>query len=390
MIRILLFLVLSVSFKISAQDFFRAGELKEKKYLEIVDFEIVKGKIIVPVVIKGETYRFLLDTGAPNIISERLYKKSGSELLTQTPIKDANNNIDTMKVVRLSELNLGNLTFENSTSLVSDLENHDLLKCFEIDGFIGSNLFKNTVVKISLKEKKLYITDNVKNLKPLTKGIKLQLVGGQASPYIKANIKGENNKKATEAVLIDTGMDGLYDISDRVFKIFDAENIFSNRRSALGSGSIGIFGKAEIETRHQITIAEFGIDKSVFKDLSATTTDDNNSRIGLNLLKYGDITIDFKKQKFYFENTSEIQLKAPEKISYILEDLKLIIDFVWDETLKDKIQHGNQVIRIDNLDIKNMEICELLTIKEYTRNKISYELEVLNNENEIVIITLSN
>lgn len=390
MIRILLFLVLSVSFKISAQDFFRAGELKEKKYLEIVDFEIVKGKIIVPVVIKGETYRFLLDTGAPNIISERLYKKSGSELLTQTPIKDANNNIDTMKVVRLSELNLGNLTFENSTSLVSDLENHDLLKCFEIDGFIGSNLFKNTVVKISLKEKKLYITDNVKNLKPLTKGIKLQLVGGQASPYIKANIKGENNKKATEAVLIDTGMDGLYDISDRVFKIFDAENIFSNRRSALGSGSIGIFGKAEIETRHQITIAEFGIDKSVFKDLSATTTDDNNSRIGLNLLKYGDITIDFKKQKFYFENTSEIQLKAPEKISYILEDSKLIIDFVWDETLKDKIQHGNQVIRIDNLDIKNMEICELLTIKEYTRNKISYELEVLNNENEIVIITLSN
>src|SRR5690606_18962667 len=197
MIRILLFLVLSVSFKISAQDFFRAGELKEKKYLEIVDFEIVKGKIIVPVVIKGETYRFLLDTGAPNIISERLYKKSGSELLTQTPIKDANNNIDTMKVVRLSELNLGNLTFENSTSLVSDLENHDLLKCYEIDGFIGSNLFKNTVVKISLKEKKLYITDNVKNLKPLTKGIKLQLVGGQASPYIKANIKGENNKKAT-------------------------------------------------------------------------------------------------------------------------------------------------------------------------------------------------
>lgn len=390
MIRILLFLVLSVSFKISAQDFFRAGELKEKKYLEIVDFEIVKGKIIVPVVIKGETYRFLLDTGAPNIISERLYKKSGSELLTQTPIKDANNNIDTMKVVRLSELNLGNLTFENSTSLVSDLENHDLLKCFEIDGFIGSNLFKNTVVKISLKEKKLYITDNVKNLKPLTKGIKLQLVGGQASPYIKANIKGENNKKATEAVLIDTGMDGLYDISDRVFKIFDAENIFSNRRSALGSGSIGIFGKAEIETRHQITIAEFGIDKSVFKNLSATTTDDNNSRIGLNLLKYGDITIDFKKQKFYFENTSEIQLKAPEKISYILEDSKLIIDFVWDETLKDKIQHGNQVIRIDNLDIKNMEICELLTIKEYTRNKISYELEVLNNENEIVIITLSN
>lgn len=390
MIRILLFLVLSVSFKISAQDFFRAGELKEKKYLEIVDFEIVKGKIIVPVVIKGETYRFLLDTGAPNIISERLYKKSGSELLTQTPIKDANNNIDTMKVVRLSELNLGNLTFENSTSLVSDLENHDLLKCYEIDGFIGSNLFKNTVVKISLKEKKLYITDNVKNLKPLTKGIKLQLVGGQASPYIKANIKGENNKKATEAVLIDTGMDGLYDISDRVFKIFDAENIFSNRRSALGSGSIGIFGKAEIETRHQITITEFGIDKSVFKDLSATTTDDNNSRIGLNLLKYGDITIDFKKQKFYFENTSEIQLKAPEKISYILEDSKLIIDFVWDETLKDKIQHGNQVIRIDNLDIKNMEICELLTIKEYTRNKISYELEVLNNENEIVIITLSN
>lgn len=388
MIRIVLFLIVSVSFNISAQDLFRAGGLKEKKYLEVVDFEVVKSKIILPVQINGKTYNFLFDTGAPNIISERLYQELNTEIIQKVPIADANKRIDTMTVVGFPQVKLGNLTFENSTALLSDLHNHQLLQCYNIDGFIGSNLFKNTTIKVSLQEQKLYITDNVKKIKPLTKGIKLQLLGSQAAPYIKVNIHGENNQKATEIVLIDTGMDGLYDISNRAFKVFESENLFTRKVSALGSGSIGIFGSAEVETRHQITFAEFTIDKALFKNLSANTTDDNNSRIGLDLLKYGDIIIDFKKEKFYFETTSEIQLKAPQKISYTLENERFIVDFVWDETLKDKIQHGDQVIRIDHLDIKNMEVCELISIKEYTKNKTSYELEILNNYNELVIIQL--
>lgn len=381
-------LFLCISSAVFSQNLFREGEIAEKKYLEIIDFEIVKGKIIVPVVIKGETYRFLLDTGAPNIISERLFEELNTEIIQKTLISDANKRVDTMTVVGLPKLELGRLSFENTTALVSDLHGHQLLQCHNIDGFIGSNLFKNTVIKISLQEKKLYITDKVKNLQPKTKGIKLQLIGGQAAPYVKIIMEGNNKEKATEVVLVDTGMEGLYDISNRAFGIFKNVAVFSNEIQGEGTGGIGIFGSAEKEVQHQITIPKFGIGKAVFLGLSAHTMNDNNSRVGLDLLKYGDIILDFKKKKFYFENTSEIQLNPSQKISYTYREQNFIVDFVWDEQLKGQIQHGDKVTRIDNLNVKDMDICEMLTLKEYVKSKNTYEIEVLNSNNELITIKL--
>ncbi|MFA7444811.1 MAG: retropepsin-like aspartic protease [Flavobacteriaceae bacterium] len=381
---IILFFIFSYS--IFSQELFRGGEIKEKNYLEIIDFELVNNKIIVPAQINGKTYNFLLDTGAPNAISERLFEELKTEIITKIPIKDANERIDTMRVTSLPNLGLGNFTFENSVALVTDMHNHEFLQCFDIDGFIGSNLFVNTVVKISLTEKKLYITDAVKKLKPSSKGIKLQLIGHQFSPYVKVNIKGKNNQKGTEAVLIDTGMDGLYDISNRAFNIFKEGNFFSKILPSEGTGGIGMFGSAEKGVQYQITIPEFSIGKAVFIEISSYTMNDRNSRIGLDLLQYGDIILDFKKEKFYFENTSEIQLKQPSKVDYTLKDGSLVIDFVWDEQLKNQIQHGDKVLRIDNLNVKDMELCELLGLKQYIKSKNTYEIEVLNNDNQLVTI----
>src|SRR5690606_9912162 len=126
-------------------------------------------------------------------------------------------------------------------------------------GFIGSNLFVNTVVKISLTEKKLYITNAVKKLKPSSKGIKLKLIGRQFSPYITVHIKGNNNKKVTEDVLIDTGMEGLYDISNRAFNVFSEANIFSKIMPSEGTGGVGMFGSAEKGVQYQITIPKFAV-----------------------------------------------------------------------------------------------------------------------------------
>ena len=45
-----------------------------KKPLEI-DFEYLKQKIIIPVEIDNQTYRFCLDTGSISVISNELQKK---------------------------------------------------------------------------------------------------------------------------------------------------------------------------------------------------------------------------------------------------------------------------------------------------------------------------
>lgn len=389
MIRIIVLLALSVSFKVSAQEnLFKGAEINQKQFLETVDLEIFKGKIVIPVSINNQIYKFLLDTGAPNIISERLQKDLNIQTIKESLIVDANNNKDTMKIVNLPILNIGKLSFENNISLVSDLHNHQILKCYDIDGFIGSNLFGNTAIKISLKEKKLYIADKVKKLNPKTKGIKLQLIGSQLAPYINIDLEGKDGEKGSEDVLIDTGMDGIYDISNRAFSVFRSKGIYSQESSDTGSGSVGLFGNTEEQEQYQVIIPKIKINKATLANVSAYTMNDNNSRIGLKLLEYGDIIIDFKKKKFYFESTSEIQSENPTKLEFTVEENTYIIGFVWDEKLKEQIKYGDKVLRIDHLNIKEMEICEMLTIKEYLKDKNSYEIEIQNQNNETKIIEI--
>ena len=182
-----------------------------------------------------------------------------------------------MEMVAIESMKLGNLSFENNVALVSDLDNHFILKCFKMDGFIGSNLFRNSVLKISLKDKKIIITDNIKNLQTTAKASKLLLVGEQKSPYVQINFS--NKKKVTEQALLDTGMDGFYEISNRAFNILAEENLWQELARSSGSSSIGLFGAAPEKEQILLKVPFFEINNTTFENLITNTTDDNNSFI---------------------------------------------------------------------------------------------------------------
>ena len=208
----ILFLLLS-SLIFAQKIGFNQGKIIQKNYYEEINFELVNNKIIIPVDINNKTYKFLLDTGAPNVISKSVSEEINIQNSKKIIVSDANNQMDQMEMVAIESIKLGDLSFENNVALVSDLDNHFVLKCFKIDGFIGSNLFRNSVVKISLKDKKIIITNHIKNLQTSAKPTKMVLVGEQKSPYVEINFSNDKKRKVTEHVLMDTGMDGLYEMS---------------------------------------------------------------------------------------------------------------------------------------------------------------------------------
>ena len=72
---ILTLLIVFVSQFFVAQNVdFDKGTILQKKYYEVIQYESVYDKIIIPVTINGKNYRFLLDTGAPNLISNEVMK----------------------------------------------------------------------------------------------------------------------------------------------------------------------------------------------------------------------------------------------------------------------------------------------------------------------------
>jgi predicted aspartyl protease len=376
----LLFLFISglvVSQKIS----FDQGKINQKNYYEEISFELVNNKIMLPVVINNKTYRFLLDTGAPNVISKRVLNELNIQNSLKINVSDANNKSDTMELVSVNSIQIGNLNFENNVALVSDLDNHFILKCFQMDGFIGSNLFHKSVVKISLKNKKIIVTNDIKKLNPISKPSKLLLIGQQKSPYIQVDYSSDKKNRVVEEVLIDTGMGGFFEMSQNAFSILSKENVLEEIARATGSSGIGLFGSSPEKEQILFRTSFYKLNQTTFENLIANTTDDNNSRIGLDLLLHGDVIIDFINKKFYFEATDKITLteKLPVYTATLL-DTKYSIGFVWDAALKDILNYGDEIIRVDSFIINEMEFCDVVKIKEFRKNKESYELEVKSKE----------
>jgi hypothetical protein len=80
------------------------GKASTKNYLSVVKFEKLRDKLIVPVTIEGRQYRFLFDTGAPNIISQELDSILNLKQIGSIPTSDATGKRDILKVVSVASL----------------------------------------------------------------------------------------------------------------------------------------------------------------------------------------------------------------------------------------------------------------------------------------------
>jgi predicted aspartyl protease len=370
---------------------FNQGSINLKEYYEVIPYETEIGKIILPVTINNKTYRFLLDTGAPNLFSTELLKEINVAEGDSINVNDANNQDQKMKFAVVPQLKIGNLVFENQAGLIYNFEEHNLLSCYKIDGFIGSNLLRNSIIKMNGANKTIIITNKIKSLKIDKKPIKMKLYGNQKSPFVELKFVGKNNEKASDMVLVDTGMDGLYDMSKRAYTIFENSKIFEALYTATGIGDSGLFGAGDSSEQKLLEIENANLNQQIINNIMVSTTSDDNSRIGLDFLKYGDITLDFLNKKFYFESpkTIDVKEKTPKFYTSVQND-KVVVGLVWDEKLKLLMNTGDEVISADQINISDMSLCDFLRLKKEWKNKESYILKLKNKEGQISEITIEN
>ena len=193
---------------------FNQGGTIQKDYFSTIEFENIAGFIILKATIQGDVYRFLLDTGAPNAISKTLYEKLKPSNINKIAIADANGTKDTMKVTTIEELTFGNVVFNNIPTVV--FEDFILLECMKIDGFIGSNMLRNSIIQIFYADNKLILTDNDTRLKLSENFVaNMELPDEQSTPYIEITLRGEI--EGADWPKFDTGCKCFYDISSRTY-----------------------------------------------------------------------------------------------------------------------------------------------------------------------------
>lgn len=337
------------------------GETLQKDYLTTLPYKEIKEKIIVEAVINGKTYNFLLDTGAPMIISKKLFKELNLPATTKLEITDQSSKKDTMNVFILPNIKIGNVDFNNIPTLISE---ESIVDCLGIDGFIGSNVLRNSIIQFSSKNKTITITDNPKSLNLKSKNASKLFLNAQSNPYIW--IEQKNGKiTGREQLLFDTGMDEFYDLSIHIYKKhFEKIKLFDEISKSSGTYSMGIHGSAKIDENYKFLLPNLSINNVDFKNVVAKTTYDKSSRIGATLLKYGIVTIDYKNKKFYFEafdNAKTFDIAEKQwPFNAILDDEKLKIGIIWDSTLTANMKPGDLIMKFNDTDYQNKSKCDLV------------------------------
>lgn len=348
---------------------FNQGQSKSIDYFSIISYENINGKIVLKTEINEKSYRFILDTGAPTTISAHLYNELSPKLISKLPIFDQSGKVDSMVVVSLKEITIGDIVFTDVPTLVADRTL--ILECLNADGFIGSNVLRNSIVQFNDVNKTVTITNDERRLTLNPKqSSELVLDKRQSSPYFWIKLK--NKKKGEEQLLFDSGMDNFYDLSHSHYTIFKKKSIFEIIGTAHGSYSMGLHGAADNANQYKLRLPKMEINGAEFVNVSVKTTTSDNSRIGSKLLEYGLVTIDYKNKKFYFSSLSSVQLDLFEKslpIDLIYRNEQIQVGIVWNAELGEKVRVGDQVIAVDDISYEGIDICEVITKESRLKDK---------------------
>lgn len=357
------------------------GKSASKKYLSSVKYKELRGKIIIPVEIQGSTYSFLFDTGAPNLITEELSNKISAKQLNLITVRDASDSSRKMKVISIPSIRIGSVEFNDTPTLVNDTENNFILDCFKVDGIIGSNMVRRSVVHIDSENKILSLSNDpasfeLNGLKP----VELSLSQSQSSPYIWIQLEGEG--KASEYVLFDTGMNGFYDMSlDNYDKLKDL-GVFEESESGTGKKSVGLFNDTDSRTHYRTTIPKISIGSHDFRNIKTVTMTADRSRIGSEILEYGKVTIDYKHEKFYFQPFEESPDLSEKSlgISSTIRDGEVVVGIVWSEDLDKKLNYGDKILSVNGTDIIEAGPCNFVSQPSPFDSEGTYHVRFLDVE----------
>lgn len=144
-----------------SQDFtFNQGGTGTKNYYVEIPYEISNGRIFVYPKIAGTKHKFIFDTGSTTTISNELAKSSQTSIITSGTNKDVNGISGRVDIVKIEEISFENLSFNNIPAIIFSPQ---LLTCLGVEGSVGSNLLRNSIVKIDNERHVIILTDQISN-----------------------------------------------------------------------------------------------------------------------------------------------------------------------------------------------------------------------------------
>jgi hypothetical protein len=262
---------------------------------DTIPIELTHGKIILKISIGGRAHRFIFDTGSTLSISTTIQSQCQFDSLGTGPMLDATGNIESLNYVRVPELEIGKFHIRNAIADVLDYRKSSFFNCLDIDGLIGGDIFRDCIVEIDLKKRRLIIRPNQEDT-PLNENEIPLLFDEQYLPFFNVKLNSTYNVK----VLFDTGTEDLLTISDTTY--LSARDVCPFKESWRGKFSQkGAHNKAIVEEYKMVEFESLHLGQTglKFPEMIVINRDDINL-LGLDILRHGVIHLNYAAKKLRF------------------------------------------------------------------------------------------
>ena len=329
-------------------------------FADSIDIEWSGEQVYVPVVIDGQQYRFLLDTGAGQSVVFAGSPLANGPTRGGIIAHDATGRSDTVPLVELPPLTLGTLTLTGCQATVQRVGATGL------DGILGFDLVNGGLsMQIDVPHLRLVLTD-----RPVTPGpadISLRYRLNYHVPYIDIVPFG----RCRERVLFDTGSTQFFAMNiGRLDDVLESAEMsmkpnkmagFIDEGRAWGSHVIGHYGAEHYGDVQFFCLEALQLGDYSFTDVHCCTTQ-GGSHLGAPLLRFGLVTFDARRHRLLFQPADGQQ--APFRVGNCQLEIAFVADaegrpqvgLVWPQgvSYRQGFRQGDIIEQIDQRPVRTL------------------------------------
>ena len=324
-----------------------------RRVCDTIHYEFVHGKIIIPVMVNGVNVRYIVDTGGKTgTMREAAVEMKAMSTGTSTNVSDANSLGVNYPTGILQEVELSpNYKLSRLETMI--FPTTGFFRELGVAGILGGDAFAQSVITFDAREKIMVINYPYRpaGLK-ITDGV--ELFPGQSNhSIVEVGFGG-----ATKRVLFDTGATGLLLLSSTDYT--DLKGRVKNTKVAEGIGVniVGIGGVGQPVEIDKVVIDEMNFLSGKFSNVGSITINMGMSIVGVDMLQYGKVVIDYMRHRFYFFPYDQAVIDAggaPRTWNVGILPVKghFEVTTVWD-SLKGQVAFGDQVVNINGKELSDV------------------------------------
>ncbi len=358
----------------------RKGNLQPVAEVEEISFDFQDNLIFLEVFINGHKKRFILDSGAPNVIDFHIQEEFDLKPVFETGFYDAASRSVNLEMVKIDHIKFGSIEVENTVAAVADFSK---FTCLNIDGIIGTNIMSLFDWKIDYQKEKAQLFKSgipLDSLEGFGSGIPF-FTSSQKSPFIKMTVGNTTFNK----VEIDLGSNG--GIGVQRWKQFTADN-FESDSWVYGETSVGIHGPI-LDTTVLVIANDMYFGTFPVPTSKMTVKPSSTSKIGNRFLKNYQLILSWKNEAMYLKNTQIPITELDKNVVYLgwKEGEVYIKGYSKESEFSEKkIEIGDRVLRVYNLDVCYIDQFNFCLLKDYWKEKVLLQIEKSEGQEVIELV----